>query len=80
MALTILTKLKKISFPDHHIYSEHELKNLINKSEENNTILITTEKDYFRIFESYRKNIKFLKIKVEIENKSQFMEDIKKII
>ena len=33
---------------------------------------------YFKT--SYKKNIKFLKIKVEIENKSQFVEEIKKII
>ena len=71
--------LKKISFPDHHIYSEHELKNLINKSEENNTILITTEKDYFRIKENYKKDINYLKIRVKIENRNQFINQIKKL-
>ena len=71
---------EEIKFPDHHEYSEETLENLINKAKENNNILLTTEKDYFRILESYRKNIKFLKIKVEIENKSQFIEEIKKII
>jgi len=75
-----LNIVETIKFPDHHQYSEKELENLLSKIKENNTILLTTEKDYFRIFESYRKNIKFLKIKVEIENKSQFMEEIKKII
>ena len=75
-----LNIVETIKFPDHHQYSEKELKNLLSRIKENNTILLTTEKDYFRIFESYRKNIKFLKIKVEIENKSQFIEEIKKII
>ena len=75
-----LNIVETIKFPDHHQYSKKELKNLLSKIKENNTILLTTEKDYFRIFESYRKNIKFLKIKVEIENKSQFTEEIKKII
>jgi len=75
-----LNIVETIKFPDHHQYSEKELKNLLSKIKENNTILLTTEKDYFRIFKSYKKNIKFLKIKVEIENKSQFMEEIKKII
>ena len=69
-----------IKFPDHHKYSEKELENLLNKIQDNNTILLTTEKDYFRISENYKKNIKCLKIKVEIENKSQFIEEIKKII
>jgi len=72
--------VKKIKFPDHHKYSEKELENLLSKIKENDTTLLTTEKDYLRISESYRKNIKFLKIKVEIENKSQFIEEIKKII
>ena len=31
-------------------------KNLINKTKENNTILLTTEKDYFRINKNYKKN------------------------
>ena len=75
-----LNIVETIKFPDHHQYSEKELKNLLSKIKENNTILLTTEKDYFRIFESFRKNIKFLKIKVEIENKIQFVEEIKKII
>ena len=52
----------------------------MNNAKTNNTILLTTEKDYFRISESYRKNFKCLKIKVEIENKAQFIEEIKKII
>ena len=40
--------LEEISFPDHHKYSQKELENLINKAKENNTILLTTEKDYFK--------------------------------
>ncbi len=75
-----LNIVETINFPDHHKYSEKELENLLNKIKENNTSLVTTEKDYFRISESYRKNIQFLKIKVEIENKIQFIEEIKKII
>ena len=67
-------------FPDHHKYSEKELENLLNKIKEDNTVLLTTEKDYFRISENYKKNIQYLKIKTEIENKSQFIEEIKKII
>jgi len=69
-----------IKFPDHHKYSEKELKNLLNKIKDNNYILLTTEKDYFRISENHKKNIKCLKIKIEIENKNQFIDEIKRII
>ena len=73
-----VTEEKK--FPDHYNYSEKDLKNLINKLKVKNSILLTTEKDYFRINKNYRKNISFLKIVVEIQNRDQFIEEIKKII
>ena len=72
--------VNQVEFPDHHNYSEKELEDLINKAKEKNSILLTTEKDYFRINQEYKKNINFLKIKVEIENKDGFVEEIKKII
>ena len=71
---------EEIKFPDHHKYSEKELENLINKTKKNNDILITTEKDYFRIIKNHKKNINYLKIKTEIENRNQFIDEIKKII
>ena len=75
-----LNIIETIEFPDHHKYSEKELENLLSKIKVNNTILLTTEKDYFRISENYKENIKCLKISIEIENRSQFIEEIKKII
>ena len=72
--------VEKISFSDHHKYFENELENLFNKAKKNNAILLTTEKDYFRIGEDYKKNINYLKIEVKIENRDQFIEEIKKII
>ena len=71
---------KQISFPDHYNYSPTELNSLIKEANENNAILLTTEKDYFRIDEESKKNIKYLKIKLELENKKQFIEEIKKFI
>jgi len=71
---------EEIKFPDHYEYSKETLENLINKAKENNNILLTTEKDYFRIAENYKQNINFLKIEVEIENRNQFIDQIKKII
>ena len=56
------------------------MKNLISSAKEKNAILLTTEKDYFRINKNYKKNINLLKIVVEIQNKDQFIGEIKKII
>ena len=73
-----LNVIEKIRFPDHYNYSEKELENLIEKCKRNNAILITTEKDYFRINEKYKKNIKYLRIKVKIEKEKEFIEELKK--
>ena len=72
--------VERIKFPDHYKYSEKQLLNLLDKAKRNDCILLTTEKDYFRILENYKKNIKFLKIKIDIENKNKIVEKIKKII
>jgi len=72
--------IEEKKFPDHYNYSEKELENLLNRAKEKNSILLTTEKDYLRVNHNYKKNINFLKIKVEIENVDSFIEEIKKII
>ena len=72
--------LEEINFPDHYNYSHEEMKNLIDNSKIKDAILLTTEKDFFRIDVSYRKKIEHLKIKIEIENKKLFIKEIKKVI
>ena len=75
-----LNIIESVKFPDHHEYSEEDLKNLLKKIEKNQSILLTTEKDYLRISENYKKNIRYLKIKIKMENENQFIEEIKKVI
>ena len=70
---------EKIKFPDHYNFIKKDLDNLIKKSRENNAILLTTEKDYLRIDNEFRKNINFIKIKLEIENEDNLIEGIKKL-
>ena len=67
---------KKIIFPDHHKFSNIDLKKLNYNANRDNLMLITTEKDFFRLNKAQRKNIKFLKIKLEIKNR----EKLKKIL
>ena len=67
---------KKIIYPDHYKITNTDLKRLINKGKKENLILVTTEKDFFRLNKAQRKNIKFLKIKLEIKNK----KNLKKIL
>ncbi|RZO49153.1 MAG: tetraacyldisaccharide 4'-kinase [Candidatus Pelagibacterales bacterium] len=75
-----LNIIETIKFPDHYKYSKKEIENLMEKTKKDNCILLTTEKDYFRISEDNKKNINYLEVSVDIENKNQFIEIIKKII
>ena len=63
---------EKIIYPDHHKLTKIELKKLKDKAKNENFILITTEKDFFRLNKIERKNIKFLKINLEIKDKKKF--------
>ena len=65
------------SFPDHYNYSEKDLNDLILKAKNNDAILLTTEKDYFRINNSFKNSIEKLEVKLEIENKDNFIKLLK---
>jgi tetraacyldisaccharide 4'-kinase len=69
-----------IRFPDHYNYNKNELINLIDGAKRDNTVLLTTEKDYYRINKNFRKEINFLKVVVNIKDKDQFIGEIKKIL
>ena len=71
---------KEIKFPDHYHYSDKELENLIYIAEKNDSVLLTTEKDHFRINQNFKKKINYLEITTDIEDKNKFVEEIKKII
>ena len=49
-------------FPDHYEYKESDLQKLKSLAKIQKCELLTTEKDYFRIKKSFRKNINFLKV------------------
>jgi len=81
-----LNLIHTFSFPDHHHYSILDTKMLagsLMEKEGKNKILLTTEKDYFRFPDDSLINklsIQYLKIELEIENKDNFVELIKKNI
>ena len=69
--------IKTYSYPDHHNYSKKELKNIIDESEKNNAVIVTTEKDHSRMKEEIKLIIKCIKVDLEIENKNDFINLIK---
>ena len=65
---------KTYSFPDHYNYSENDFNKIIG---DKNMKIITTEKDYFRMNDRQKQNCDFVKVDLEIENKSEFVNLIK---
>ena len=72
--------IEKIKFPDHYNYTKEDLEKLISKAKSSGGMLLTTEKDFFRIGGNYQKYINCLKISVEMQNKNHFIETIKAAI
>ena len=68
------------SFPDHYNYKKKDLDNLKSKAKELNALLLTTEKDYCRINNNFRKGIEKLDVDLEIDSKEEFINLIKKNI
>ena len=67
----------RIVFPDHYVFSEKEIENIVNKAKKNNLKLIMTEKDFHKIKRFKYDNLSFLKISLEIKDKQNFLETIK---
>ena len=59
-------------FPDHYDYKESDLQKLKHFAKIKNCELLTTEKDYFRLKKSFRKNINFLKVDLLIDQQKKF--------
>ncbi len=81
---------KTFSFPDHHHYSKAdynkifaEMSTLTDKKfkkqneNENDVILLTTEKDYSRLDDEIKDSFNYAEIDLEIEDKNEFINLIK---
>ena len=62
-----------IEFSDHHDYTDEELQDFLQISEEKDAILLTTKKDWVKFKGKYKKKINFLEIELEIED---FIDEI----
>ena len=71
---------KKISFPDHYIYKQKDIKDLLSISKKKGLRLLTTEKDYFRLKNLGYNNMDYLSVKLKILNELKFIKEIKKYI
>ena len=62
----------KFIYPDHYDFSDSDISDIKILAKKKNLNIITTEKDYLRLSKKNRKNIKFLKIDLNIKNLKSF--------
>ncbi len=68
---------EKLFFPDHYIFKKNEIEKIVNKAKNKNLYMITTEKDYYKIKDFQNFKIDHLKVKLEINNKNEFIKKVK---
>ena len=59
--------VEKRAFPDHYQYSDSDIKDLIKLATDKNAKLLTTEKDWVRLPDWAKKEIRFSKLNTEID-------------
>jgi len=69
---------EKKFFPDHYNFSNEDIDDIKSIAKEKKLEIVTSEKDYFRIDNSKKKNIKFLKVDLKIVNQKMFESFLKK--
>ena len=72
--------IETLKFPDHYNFKKIDITKLNKRAGELDACLVTTEKDYFRLSNEYKKNIKYLKFELLIDKKEEFINELKKII
>ncbi len=66
--------IRELIFPDHHEYSLNDFEKIKNNAENGNLKIITTEKDYMKIPEKFKKEIDYIAIDLIIQNEKEFIE------
>ena len=71
-----LNIIKKLSFPDHYQFSKSEILNIINDARKNGYQVVMTEKDYHRVKDYNFTEINYIKVKLEIAEKKEFLNKV----
>ena len=72
-----LNIVEEIVYPDHFYYKSSDIENIKKKAKKINAEIITTEKDFVKILEKDIDNIKFLEVKLKIEDEKKLINFIK---
>ncbi len=72
--------IKEISYPDHHIYNENDMLSLVETANKNQSILVSTKKDYVRIPKSYRSLVNTLEGEIIFKDEQLLREILSNVI
>ncbi len=67
---------KKMVYPDHYEFTKNEMLQIIEHAKKNDFQIVMTEKDYYKIKDFRLENIKYLKVKLEIEKEEEFIQNV----
>ena len=65
---------KELKFSDHYKYSLNDFEKIVINAKNENLKILTTEKDYMKIPEEFKKEIDFIAIDLIIQNEEKFIE------
>jgi len=71
-----LNVLKEIEFPDHYDYEKKDIDKIISEASDLNCTIVTTEKDYLRMNDTYLNKIKVMKSELKIIDEDKFIKSI----
>ena len=67
---------KKMVYPDHYEFTKNEILKIIEYAKKNDFQIVMTEKDYYKIKDFSLENIKYLRVKLEIEKEEEFIQNV----
>ena len=70
----------KISYSDHHIYTENDLLYLAEIANKNNSMLVTTKKDFVRIPKSYRSLVRTIDGFIQLDDEKLLLEILSNLV
>ncbi len=70
---------QEMVFPDHYEYSEKNFKNIIDIARKKNFKIITTEKDFMKVSDKFKAEIKYLAIDLIVQNENKLENMLKEL-
>ena len=67
---------RRLSFADHHPYSQHDLAQIQEDAQRHGAAMITTKKDWMRLPSDWRAKVAMLPVSMEIDNEDQLITQV----